>query len=288
VGVAAGVPATVEDEAVAFGACGVRLVAGFVGAGGAVRGVAVVFAAAVRFTAALVAFAAPAGLALATRAGLAGGFDVDVALPAAVLAVDFVVTVFAAAAARAVVRLAAAAPVFAAAAFRATRRRRVVAGLAGAAAATTGDSVLTGETASTAWTAALPTARAAPPVALAADPAADAASPASLPASAATSWAASPACFDRLATCFLPLVACADASWRSRLASVARAASRRFSSFRISLPALRDSGPSARLGAPTRSLTASTNAALLTVFFADRARSLAIVRLQSRCSAPSP
>jgi hypothetical protein len=94
---------------------------------------------------------------------------------------------------------------------------------------------LTGDTASTAWAAAAPTSLAAPltlpPTVPAALPAADAARPAILPAIVATSWAASPACFVRLATCFRPFEPCATASWARRFASIARAATRRFSSF---------------------------------------------------------
>jgi hypothetical protein len=167
------------------------------------------------------------------------------------------------------------------------RRRRLVGGVAATDGVTIGGLVLTGDTASTAWIAAVPTARAAPAVALAADPAADAARLASLPASAATSLAASPACFERLATCFCPFVPWAVASWRSRLASIARAASRRPSSFRISLAAAFDNGPAAPFAPPTRSVTASTRASLLTVRFVDRPRSLAIDRLQLRCSPSS-
>jgi fluoride exporter len=120
-------------------------------------------------------------------------------------------------------------------------------------------SAVTGETASAAWIAAVPTrfttpltasptspaadpaaaavAPAAAAVAPAADPAADAVAPAILETSDATSLAASAACFWRLATSLRPFEPCAAASCPSRFVSVARASARRFSSLRSSFTA---------------------------------------------------
>jgi len=113
-------------------------------------------------------------------------------------------------------------------------------------------SAVTGETASAAWIAAVPTRfttpLTAPPtspaadpaaaaVAPAADPAADAVAPAILDTSDATSLAASAACFWRLATSLRPFEPCAAASCPSRFVSVARASARRFSSLRSSFAA---------------------------------------------------
>ena len=117
---------------------------------------------------------------------------------------------------------------------------------------------LTGVITVAAWIAAAPTPfAAAEPAPFAADPAPLAAAPAAfaalvaplaaaaaaaalsratLAASDATSVAASAACRWRLPICFRAFSA--DASWRNRFASVARAAARRFSSLRSSLAAL--------------------------------------------------
>jgi hypothetical protein len=149
--------------------------------------------------------------------------------------------------------------------------------------------ILSGVTASAAWTAAAttpfaapPTPFAAPPIAsptvLAAEPADEVASDAIRLASEATSDAASSARWRRLAITLAPRGAWAAASWRSRFDSVLRAASRRFSSLRSSFVAAFGSGVTAPFASTTTPETVSTTISVRVLFRADPSPPLAIER----------
>jgi len=140
---------------------------------------------------------------------------------------------------------------------------------------------LLGVTASAAWTAAAATPFAAPPIAsptlLAADAADDVAIDAILPASDTTSDAASSACRRRLAIA-LARGCWAAASCRSRLDSVLRAASRRFSSLWISFVAAFGSGVTAPFASTTTPETVSMTLSVRLFFRPDPSPRLAIDR----------
>jgi hypothetical protein len=238
----------VVDRVVALPAAGLRVVAGLLvvaglrvedarlGAGFAAAGLVVDAAGVAEVDAAVDAPAAPAAVGRLTDPGLAAVFGPDDADAVALRAVAS----FPVAAGLAAVRVAVRAAVFEAP-LKAVARFRVARLEEAAVVLSNKLDAFTGETAPAAWIAADPTrftaSPTAPPTSTAAEPATEAVTAAAFDKSDATSLASSAACRWRLATSLRPFEPCAAASCPRRLVSVARAAARRFSSWRSSFAA---------------------------------------------------